>query len=94
MNREEIRNQVELYYNENFKFAVPEAERLFDKEREHIVNIATSIYCTKHNIGHKGGSFVQAVVNNDLMQAFSTADDINRQVMRFYTMFLYNFSPY
>lgn len=94
MDRDKIREQVERYYNMNFNTIVPEAKHLFESQREHIINIATSIYCTKLKIGYPGGSFVQSVVNNDLTGAFSTADNTNRQVLRFYVMFLYNFSPY
>ena len=58
--------------------------------REHIVRIGTSILCTKWGVGFPGGSFVQAVVGNDLMEAFGRADSINVDCIRFYTVLLYN----
>jgi hypothetical protein len=61
--------------------------------RQHVINIGTSILCTKWNVGYPGGSFVQAVVNNDLMGAFSTADAINQGAIRFYCSLIYN-QPY
>lgn len=61
-------------------------------ERDHIINIGTSILCTKWGIGYPGGSFVQAVVNNDLMEAFSRADGINQDCIKFYLMLMYNSS--
>lgn len=59
-------------------------------ERDHIVDIGTSILCTKWNVGYPGGSFAQAVVNNDLAEAFGRADDINVHCIRFYVMLMYN----
>lgn len=60
--------------------------------REHIVNIGTSILCTKWQVGVPGGSFVRAVVDNDLMGAFGRADSINQQAIQFYVMLLHNSS--
>ena len=60
------------------------------EDRDHIVNIGTSILCTKWGIGYSGGSFVQAVVDNDLMGAFSRADHTNKNAIGFYCKLLYN----
>ncbi len=68
-------------------------QRLLDQEaREHIARIGTSILCTKWGVGAPGGSFVQAVVDNDLMGAFGRADSINLDSIRFYVMLIYNVS--
>lgn len=56
----------------------------------HVVNIGTSILCTKWGIGYSGGSFVQSVVDNDLMGAFSRADHTNKNAIGFYCKLLYN----
>lgn len=58
--------------------------------RDHIVRIGTSILCTKWNVGYPGGSFVQAVVNGDLMETHSRADDVNLNCIRFYVSLIYN----
>ncbi len=60
-------------------------------ERDHIVDIGTSILCTKWEI-EEGGGFVQAVVNNNLSEAFSRADEVNQDCIKFYLMLLYNTS--
>ena len=60
------------------------------QNREHILNIGTSILCTKWKIGYPGGSFVEAIVNNDLSETFSRADIMNRQVVFFYCKLMYN----
>lgn len=61
--------------------------------RQHVINIGTSILCTKWQVGYPGGSFVQAVVNNDLMGAFGSADHINQGAIKFYCSLIYN-QPY
>lgn len=58
----------------------------------HVLNIGTSIICTKYGIGYPGGSFVQAVVDNDLMKTFGCADAVNRQYIDLYCKMLYNIS--
>jgi hypothetical protein len=60
------------------------------ESKSHIVNIGTSILCTKWGIGYPGGGFVQAVVDNDLMGAFSRADSIHKDAIGFYCKLLYN----
>lgn len=40
----------------------------------HIVQIVASVMMTRDEVGYPGGSFVQAVVNNDLVGAISRAD--------------------
>lgn len=57
---------------------------------DHVTNMCYSILCTKHKIGYPGGSFVQAVVNNDLMGTFSRADHINKDFIELYCKLLYN----
>ena len=59
-------------------------------EKDHIIDIGTSIMCTKWNVGYPGGSFAQAVVDNNLSEAFGRADDINIHCIRFYVMLMYN----
>lgn len=63
---------------------------IFMFQKEHVIEIGTSILCTKWGVGYPGGSFAQAVVNNDLAEAFRRADDINIHCIRFYVMLMYN----
>lgn len=60
------------------------------ESRDHIIQIGTSVLSTKWEVGYPGGSFVQAVVGNDLMGAFGRADEVNRQAIGFYVSLLYN----
>lgn len=43
--------------------------------------------------GIQPGHFLTAVLENDFMEAFKRADDINMERMRDYAMFLYNEAP-
>ena len=61
-----------------------------DAECNHIIEIGTSILCTKWQIGYTGGGFVQAVVDNDLQRAFANADNINVKALKFYCQLMYN----
>jgi len=64
----------------------------FDNEVvDHIKNMCMSILQTKYKIGYPGGSFVQAVVDNDLMGAFGRADHINKDFIWLYVELLYNY---
>ena len=53
------------------------------EEMNHIIDIGTSILPTRDG-GMQGGSFVQAVVDNDLTRTYNRADSINRKVIPFY----------
>lgn len=55
-------------------------------ERQHIVNIATSIIMTRDAIGYPGGSFVQAIVDNNLERAVMTADSTCIKALKFFVM--------
>lgn len=50
---------------------------------EHVISVAASILMTRDSI-LPGGSFVHAVVNNNLNEAINRADDTCIQHMRFF----------
>ena len=91
---ERIRQQVEACLEEyklqcgtafGWRAANPET-------RAHVISTGTSILCTKWKVGHSGGGFVKAVVDNDLYAAFSRADAINQDCIKFYLMLIHNTS--
>jgi hypothetical protein len=92
MTQETIRKAVEEYLDKNAHSGGVEAEMLMHvpSSREHIINIGTSIMCTKLGIGPDGGGFVQAFVNNDLRETFGRADQINRSCIKLYLLMSYN----
>ena len=56
---------------------------LTEEEMNHVINIGTSILQTRDG-GIQGGSFVQAIVKNDLSGSYNRADSTNRRVIPFY----------
>ena len=64
--------------------------RILEVHYDHVRNICISILSTKYDIGYPGGSFVQSVVNNDLMGSFGRADDVNSKYIKLYVELLYN----
>jgi hypothetical protein len=86
--QEIVRTVVSDYFD---KYAIQYVPHImFQLERDHIVDTGTSIMCDKWHVGYPPGSFAQAVVDNDLIEAFGRADDINIYCIRFYVMLMYN----
>lgn len=86
-----VRELVEVYFDKNAEHSIQD-KAIRTWERAHIVAIGTSVLCTRWNIGYPGGSFVQAVVNNNLMQAVGSADSTNIHALKFYVQLMYNTS--
>ena len=86
--QEIVRTLVSDYFNKYALELLP--YNIVIDAHSHIIDIGTSILCTKWGVGYPGGSFAQAVVNNDLAEAFGRADDINIHCIRFYVMLMYN----
>ena len=57
---------------------------------QHNLDIMVSIMATRDKTSYEGGSFVQAVVANDLHQAVARADDDNLRVIKLLAMCRYN----
>ncbi len=57
---------------------------------EHNLDIMVSIMATRDKTSYEGGSFVQAVVANDLRLAVARADDDNLRVLKLLAMCRYN----
>ena len=58
-------------------------ETLTDEEINHVTSVGVSVLQTRDG-GVPGGSFVQAVVKNDLSGSYNRADSTNRKVIPFY----------
>jgi hypothetical protein len=87
---ENIKKQVQAYFDKYANNYILNFANLSNEDKQHIVNIGTSIICTRHEIGYAGGSFVQSVVNNDLKGAIANADGTNIHALKFYCMMMYN----
>ena len=58
-------------------------ETLTDEEISHVTSVGVSVLQTRDG-GGPGGSFVQAIVKNDLSGSYTRADSTNRKVIPFY----------
>ena len=56
---------------------------LTEEEMNHVIDVGTSVLQTRDG-GIPGGSFVQAIVKNDLSGSHTRADSTNRKVIPFY----------
>jgi hypothetical protein len=54
----------------------------YEVSNPHIIRIIASVMMTRDGKGLQGGSFVQAVVDNDLFGATSRADDVCYQNLK------------
>ena len=87
--KEIVKEIVTKYFLENAEHLISNKD-VVNWEMDHIVNIGTSILCTKWGIGPTGGGFVEAVVENNLSRAISNADLTNQHALRFYCAMMYN----
>ena len=83
-----VRALVSDYFDKNADKYIPHIMVQF--EREHIIDIGISVLCTKWDVGYPGGHFAQAIVDNNLSESYSRADDVNVHCIRFYLMLMYN----
>lgn len=85
---ETVREVVKKYYAENAEHL--NVSHLSEDEKSHIIQIGTSILCTKWEVGYAGGGFVQSFVNNDLMGAIGSADNTSYKGFKFFASLMYN----
>ena len=60
---------------------------LTEEEMNHVIDVGVSVLQTRDG-GMQGGSFVQAVVDNDLSRTYNRADSVNKRVIPFYIILL------
>jgi hypothetical protein len=85
---ETVKSIVAAYYIENASYC--KISGLNSEEQRHIIEIGTSILCTKWGVGYAGGSFVQSFVDNDLLGAIGRADETSYKGFKFFASLLYN----
>jgi hypothetical protein len=86
-----VNKAVEAYFDKNATNTRVPLHLIVDGEaKSHIINIGTSIMLNRLGVNTYPGSFVQAVLDNDLSGAFAKADNVNSQVLGFYITMMYN----
>jgi hypothetical protein len=83
-----VEAEVINHFNKNAEYTG--IANLLANEQKHIIQIGTSILCTKWEIGYAGGGFVQSFVNNDLMGALGSADGTTIKGFKFFASLVYN----
>lgn len=88
---EKIRTNVEVYLMKNAESCnVPITSLLSLDSRDHIIDIGTSIMANRLGIETYPGSFVKAILENDLYEAINRADSANRGAIAFYVTMIHN----
>jgi hypothetical protein len=88
---EKIRTNVEVYLIKNAESCnVPITALFVDEERNHIINIGTNIMANRLGIETYPGSFVKAILENNLYESINRADHINRGAITFYVTMMHN----
>lgn len=87
--RKIVQNHVFNYMKKNSSL-LPDSIVSDDQKYLHVLDIGTSIMCTKWKVGYGGGSFAEAVVSNNLTKSFGYADDTSMQAIRFYVVMINN----
>lgn len=78
---------------EKYKTAAKKWAAMYKVEDEHAINIAASILMTRDGISH-GGGFAQAVVDNNLRESISRADDTCIKHLKFFVIICKNCGTY
>ena len=75
--KDKVKQEFETWYRR------APMETLTEEEISHITSVGVSVLQTRDG-GIPGGSFVQAIVKNDLSGSYNRADSTNRKVIPFY----------
>ena len=88
--RERVKVAVEKYLDKNAAQSGISTLILDPEVRSHVIDIGTSVLLNLWGIGPSGGSFVRALVNNDLRESYGRADHINQRAIMFYVLLMAN----
>lgn len=88
-----ISKEVSNYLDKNAESTgVPLEVMFINEQKDHVVSIGTSIMMNRLGFKTFPGSFVQAVLDNNLSASFNKADHINRKCLGFYITMMLNLS--
>ena len=79
--KDRVKYEFDLWYGNQISVTLTE------EEMNHVINVGVSVLQTRDG-GIQGGSFVQAVVDNDLTRTHNRADSVNKRVIPFYIILL------
>ncbi len=76
-----------------YKAAAQRWAAMYKVDEQHAINVAASILMTRDNV-LQGGSFAQAIVDNNLREAVGRADDTCIKYLKFFTVINNNCGSY
>lgn len=88
--QENVRLIVKEYIIKNYSYYG--LNEFSNDDLEHVINMGTELLMAKNKIGYEPCGFIKAIINNDLMESFNRADDVNSKALKFYVILLYNVS--
>ncbi len=78
---------------EKYKAAAQRWAARYNVEDQHAIDVAASVLMTRDKV-QIGGSFVQAVVDNNLREAINRADDTSVKYLKFFSIINWNCGSY
>ena len=76
-----------------YKAAAQRWAAMYKVDEQHAIDVAASVLMTRDGV-LQGGSFVQAIVDNNLREAINRADDICIKYLKFFTIINHNCGSY
>ena len=76
-----------------YKAAAERWAKRWKVEDEHAIDVAASILMTRDKV-QLGGSFAQAIVDNNLRESINRADDTCIKYLKFFSIINYNCGSY
>lgn len=76
-----------------YKAAAQKWAAMYKVDEQHAINVAASILMTRDGV-LQGGSFAQAIVDNNLREAVGRADDTCIKYLKFFTVINNNCGSY
>lgn len=76
-----------------YKAAAQKWAAMYKVDEQHAINVAASILMTRDGV-LQGGSFAQAIVDNNLREAVGRADDTCIKYLKFFTIINNNCGSY
>ena len=76
-----------------YKAAAQRWAAMYKVEDQHAINVAASVLMTRDKV-EMGGSFAQAIVDNNLRESINRADDTCIKYLKFFSIINYNCGSY
>jgi hypothetical protein len=76
-----------------YKAAAQRWAAMYKVDEQHAIDVAASVLMTRDGV-LQGGSFVQAIIDNNLREAINRADDVCIKYLKFFVVINHNCGSY